>query len=103
VDPQYVKHAYISEIKGVEKRKTSPGKERLLGVEGLKDDIIVDALKRSGCTQDTEKPDQGQQSPKPICTWMVCTVKPTAVICGTGLRDSSVCPAEFQQIPCLIF
>ena len=45
-----VKHAYIPNIKGKEKRKTKAGKEGLLGVEGIKDEIILDALKKAGCT-----------------------------------------------------
>jgi len=64
VDPQYVKHAYIPEVKGVEKRKTSPGKEGLLGVEGLKEDVIIDALKRSGCTLDTDGLVEGKKITK---------------------------------------
>ena len=45
-----VKHAYIPSIKGKEKRKTKAGKEGLLGVEGIHDEIILDALKKAGCT-----------------------------------------------------
>lgn len=44
-----VKHAYIPEIKGKEKRKTQAGKEGLLGVEGISPDIIIKALKDAGC------------------------------------------------------
>lgn len=39
-----VKNAYIPEIKGKERRKDSPSKEGLLGVEGVPDDVIVDAV-----------------------------------------------------------
>jgi len=49
IPPQYVKHAYIPEIKGKEKRKDNPGKEGLLGVEGMKDSLIIDALKNARC------------------------------------------------------
>ena len=45
-----VKHAYIPEIFGKEKRKTAPGKEGLLGVEGMEEQILIDALKQAGCT-----------------------------------------------------
>ena len=38
--------------KDKEKRKREPGKEGLLGVEGIKDDIILDSLKKAGCTID---------------------------------------------------
>lgn len=40
-----VKHAYIPDIKGKEKRKDRASKEGFLGVEGISDDIILDALK----------------------------------------------------------
>lgn len=45
-----VKHAYIPDVEGKEKRKREAGKEGLLGVEGMKSEIIIDALKKSGCT-----------------------------------------------------
>ncbi len=43
-------HAFIPEIKGKEKRKTVPGKEGILGVEGMESSIILEALERSGAT-----------------------------------------------------
>lgn len=49
VGKEYVKHAYIPEILGKEKRKKAPGKEGLLGVEGIDEEIIIDALIKSGC------------------------------------------------------
>jgi ribonuclease M5 len=39
-----VKHAYIPEIPGKERRKCKPGAEGLLGVEGIEDQIIIDAV-----------------------------------------------------------
>ena len=45
-----VVHAYIPQIEGKEKRKTQVSKEGLLGVEGVSDEVIIDALKRSGVT-----------------------------------------------------
>ena len=45
-----VKHAYIPDIYGREKRKSSPSKEGKLGVEGMKPDVIISALKRAGAT-----------------------------------------------------
>lgn len=50
VEKEQVKHAYIPEIEGKERRKTVPGKEGLLGVEGITEEIITDALIKSGCT-----------------------------------------------------
>lgn len=40
--------AYIPQIPGKEKRKRKPGKEGLLGVEGMTPEIILEALRRSG-------------------------------------------------------
>ncbi len=45
-----VLHAFIPEIKGKEKRKEKPGKEGILGVEGMEAEIIKNALIRSGVT-----------------------------------------------------
>ena len=52
VDSQYIKNAYISEIKGKERRKRNPSKEGLLGVEGVSDEEILSALKRAGINLD---------------------------------------------------
>ena len=48
IDPQYVKHAYIPDVFGKEKRKSSPSKEGKLGVEGMSREVIVSALTRAG-------------------------------------------------------
>lgn len=49
-----VKHAYIPDIPGKERRKTAPGKEGKLGVEGMTPDIIIQALRRAGATVEGE-------------------------------------------------
>lgn len=56
VPQEQVKHAYIPELAGKEKRKEKPGKEGLLGVEGVPDAVILDALRRAGCTFEDEVP-----------------------------------------------
>lgn len=43
-----IKHAYIPQLKGKEKRKSEVSKEGLLGVEGVADEVIVKAIKNSG-------------------------------------------------------
>ena len=50
IEPKYLKHAYIPDIPGKEKRKSAPGKEGKLGVEGMTPQVILDALRRSGAT-----------------------------------------------------
>lgn len=47
---QYLKHAYTPDIFGKERRKSAPGKEGKLGVEGMNREIILEALRRSGAT-----------------------------------------------------
>ena len=50
IEPKYLRHAYIPDIPGKEKRKTSPGKEGKLGVEGMTPQIIIDAIRKAGAT-----------------------------------------------------
>lgn len=54
IDARYVKHAYIPDIPGKERRKSAPGKEGKLGVEGMKPEIILDALRCAGATIEGE-------------------------------------------------
>ena len=48
VSSDKIKHAYIPDISGKEKRKDKPSKEGKLGVEGISDEIIMNAISRSG-------------------------------------------------------
>ncbi|MBR5542962.1 MAG: DUF4093 domain-containing protein [Oscillospiraceae bacterium] len=50
-----LKHAYIPEIPGKERRKTQCSKAGLLGVEGMTREVILNALQRSGATFDDEE------------------------------------------------
>ncbi len=45
-----VKHAYIPDCAGKERRKRTPGKEGKLGVEGMRPDILLNTLRRAGAT-----------------------------------------------------
>lgn len=54
IAPQYLKHAYIPDIFGKERRKNTPGKEGKLGVEGMTPDVILQCLRRSGATIEGE-------------------------------------------------
>lgn len=47
---EYLKHAYVPDIVGKERRKAAPGKEGKLGVEGMRPEVILEALKRAGAT-----------------------------------------------------
>ena len=50
IAPEFLKHAYIPDIPGKERRKSAPGKEGKLGVEGMSPEIILEALRRAGAT-----------------------------------------------------
>lgn len=45
-----LKHAYLPEIAGKERRKAVPSKEGLLGVEGVDDAVLLACLRRAGAT-----------------------------------------------------
>lgn len=45
-----IKHAYIPDIYGKERRKAAPGKEGKLGVEGMEPKVLLEALERAGAT-----------------------------------------------------
>lgn len=50
VPKELVKHAYIPDVYGKEKRKRRPGKEGKLGVEGMPPQVIEQVLRRAGAT-----------------------------------------------------
>lgn len=51
-----LKHAYIPDILGKERRKDKAGKEGKLGVEGMRPEVILQALKNAGATFAGEQP-----------------------------------------------
>ena len=50
IDPALVKMAYIPDVPGKERRKSSPSKEGKLGVEGMSAEVLIAALRRAGAT-----------------------------------------------------
>ena len=61
---KYLKHAYIPDVYGKEKRKASPGKEGKLGVEGMTGDVILESLRRAGATIEGEEAHSANQITK---------------------------------------
>lgn len=55
---EQVKHAYIPDLYGKERRKTAPGKEGKLGVEGMRPEVLREALLRAGATVLGEETEQ---------------------------------------------
>ena len=54
IPSEYLKHAYIPDIYGKERRKAAPGKEGKLGVEGMRPEVILEALRAAGATIEGE-------------------------------------------------
>lgn len=52
IDPDLVKHAYIPDIRGKERRKRKPSREGKLGVEGMSAEVLLTALRRAGVELD---------------------------------------------------
>lgn len=59
IPKEQVRHAYIPQVAGKERRKAKGSKEGTLGVEGVPDEAIIQALKNAGVEcirEDTGKP-----------------------------------------------
>lgn len=56
IPAKFLKHAYTPDIFGKERRKDKAGKEGKLGVEGMRPEIILEALRKAGATIEGEKP-----------------------------------------------
>lgn len=54
IDPKLVKHAYIPDVYGKERRKRRPSREGKLGVEGMSAEVLIEALRRAGAELDGE-------------------------------------------------
>lgn len=50
IPAQFLKHAYIPDVYGKERRKRQPGKEGKLGVEGMPPAVLEQVLRRAGAT-----------------------------------------------------
>ena len=54
IPQEYLKHAYIPDVFGKERRKAAPGKEGKLGVEGMTPEVILTCLRNAGATIEGE-------------------------------------------------
>ncbi len=48
VPPERLKQAYIPDVPGKERRKSAPSKEGKLGVEGMRPEVLLEALEKAG-------------------------------------------------------
>jgi len=65
IPQQYVKHAYIPDVYGKEKRKKQGGKEGKLGVEGMPPQVLEQVLRRAGATF-LEESGEARQTDAPL-------------------------------------
>jgi len=84
-----VKHAYIPDVEGRERRKASPSKEGKLGVEGMGKDVIIKALERAGATFEDEAVDAPVFDP--------ITKSDMFVVGLSGGADSAAARREFAK------
>ncbi len=63
IAPQYIRHAYIPDVFGKERRKTAYSKEGKLGVEGMTTEVLVEALRRAGISCETSGDDVSSDEP----------------------------------------
>lgn len=52
VPAEQITDVYVPDLFGKEKRKDKPSKEGKLGVEGIPDDILIEALQKAGVTEE---------------------------------------------------
>ena len=88
IDPSQVKHAYIPDIAGKERRKRTASKEGKLGVEGMRPDVLLEALRRAGATIEGEHALRRRISMQPGSP-AVRTARPP----GSGCSRSLTCPS----------
>lgn len=63
IPQEHVKHAYIPDVYGKEKRKKRGGKEGKLGVEGMPPQVLEQVLRRAGATFLEEEPPEKESAP----------------------------------------
>ena len=51
-----IRQAYVPAVEGKEKRKEKPSRQGLLGVEGMRPDVLIEALRRAGATENDNAP-----------------------------------------------
>lgn len=66
IPPEQIKHAYIPDMLGKERRKEKSSKEGKLGVEGIPAEAILSALRKAGvvCGQDSQRESNKRQIEK---------------------------------------
>lgn len=89
IPKEQVKHAYVPDVYGKERRKRTPGKEGKLGVEGMPPEVLVEALLRAGATVEgaEETAPRGELTPADLFALGLTGVSDAAVRRGALLKQ----------------
>ena len=85
IDTKYLKHAYIPDVPGKERRKRTASKAGTLGVEGMPPALLEEALRRAGATF-------GAYHPNPV------TKAELFALGLSGGRDSAARRKKLQRV-----
>lgn len=89
IPTEQVKHAYIPDVYGKERRKRTAGREGKLGVEGMTPEVLLQALIRAGATI------EGEEAAKP---WGELTAADLYVLGLTGPNSAGRRSALLKQL-----
>ena len=92
IPPEYLKHAYIPDVYGKERRKAKPSKEGKLGVEGMDLATLRAALERAGATIL-----EGEAAPSPANQGEPVTKSDLFQLGLSGKADSAQRRKELQR------
>lgn len=67
--PGTVRHAYIPQREGKERRKAAPSKEKLLGVEGMDRETLLAALQKAGAAEQKNAPPRRPLTKADLYMW----------------------------------
>ena len=68
-----IRQAYVPAVEGKEKRKAKPSRQGLLGVEGMRPEALLEALRRAGafskpCGGPAQRKTRARPGPPPRCS-----------------------------------
>ena len=93
IDPALVKHAYIPDVPGRERRKRRASKEGKLGVEGMEREVLIDALRRAGATMGGEGSVRRGSVTRPTWPRWASPARRAAQSCGASCCGIWRCPS----------
>ena len=100
VPPEQLKQAYVPDIRGKEKRKAKPSREGKLGVEGMRAEILLEALRRAGATfEDTQSRRTGQMITKADLYRLGLSGRENSVLNATMCREEFLSRADPREAP----